>query len=159
MEHLTLGERLRYARESAFDRLSTERRISQTALADQIGVQRQQISMIERGERDRLSNKRWLAVADYLQVNVVWLMFGRGEMLDGIDQPGAEPHHMPQQNLEPVHQQQNSAPDNTHNNNDDELLQTAALAQAISSQILTCAQNGLPWRGLIDALRQAVNKI
>lgn len=71
---ITLGDRLKKAR--------TFRAMSQEKLAKMIGISQSAVGQCERGETKELTPSNLLRAADALDVNPIWLVTGRGGMLD-----------------------------------------------------------------------------
>ncbi|ELU16559.1 hypothetical protein CAPTEDRAFT_203754 [Capitella teleta] len=78
----TIGDRLRFARESANDRLGRKFKITQSELADMMGVTQPSVNKIEtnklkRGEIDVI---KLMDAAKYLKASFLWLATGNGSM-------------------------------------------------------------------------------
>jgi transcriptional regulator with XRE-family HTH domain len=75
----TIGTRLRATR--------TARGVSQKAVADSAGVTNAAVSKWESNGGEAISAVVALRVAEYLNINPFWLIFGTGEPTDKIEMP------------------------------------------------------------------------
>ncbi len=78
----TIGERLRHARETANERLGTKFTMTQSELADQLGVTQGYIYKLETNANKRGSVDviKLMNAAEYLQCSFLWLAKGLGQM-------------------------------------------------------------------------------
>ena len=120
----TIGDRLRHARLTAPSRGVAGRldRVTQNDLAQIIGVQRQAIVRIEKGNNNT-SSKNLVALAEFLKVNSVWLISGQGEMEGGSDVLAKE-------------QGQQAASIPTSNDAQEDIISQVSIIHALTKQIL-----------------------
>ncbi len=78
----TIGERLRHARETANERLGTKYMMTQSELADQLGVTQGYIYKLETNanKRGSVDVTKLMNAAEYLKCSFLWLAKGLGKM-------------------------------------------------------------------------------
>lgn len=78
----TIGERLRYARETAHEREASEVRITQSEVADYIGIRQSSLYSIENNKNKStdVGAEKLMRAANFLNVSFLWLATGRGDM-------------------------------------------------------------------------------
>lgn len=128
----TIGKRLRHARETANERLGAKFQITQSELADQIGVTQGFIYKLETdaNKRGSVDVTKLMKCAEYLKCSFLWLATGRGDvsnddshLLDDLNN---------QQGLPFIHPEQLDNPPTDHH--EMMLNLTNSLASLISAQ-------------------------
>ena len=83
----TIGERLLHARDSAHTRLGRTHRITQSELADMMGIRQPSLVSIEKVQNKStdVGAEKLMKAAKFLKVSFMWLATGRGDMLNDED--------------------------------------------------------------------------
>ncbi len=83
----TIGDRLLHARDSAHTRLSRTHKITQSELADMMGIRQPSLVSIEKNQNKStdVGAEKLMKAAQFLKVSFMWLATGRGDMLNDED--------------------------------------------------------------------------
>ncbi len=128
----TIGKRLRHARETANERMGAKFQITQSELADQIGVTQGFIYKLETdaNKRGSVDVTKLMKCAEYLKCSFLWLATGRGDV--GNDDSHLLDDLNNQQGLPFIHPEQLENPPT--DNHEMMLNLTNSLASRISAE-------------------------
>ena len=100
----TIGERLRYARVTANNRIGLSERVTQGEVGDRIGLTQGAIYKLETNQNKRgdVDVIKLMKAAEYLRCSFIWLATGRGaldnddsHMLDDLENRKGQPYFSP----------------------------------------------------------------
>ncbi|WP_067517898.1 helix-turn-helix domain-containing protein [Endozoicomonas ascidiicola] len=111
----TIGERLRYARKTAHERIGAKYEVTQTALGEVMGLRQPTITKIEsnKNKRSEVDVIRLMDAAKFLRASFFWLATGNGDidqddsrLLEDIETSKGFPVYWPQDISTPTREPQ-----------------------------------------------------